>query len=104
MPDALALLDAAPALASHAAARHRFDISSAEDALALDLGALVSLLRARSLRALLLKWRTALLTVADPGASLDAVRRHLDALAVGAVFRLAPMEEARHSTATSPRR
>ena len=54
MPDALALLDAAPALASHAAARHRFDISSAEDALALDLGALVSLLHARSLRALLL--------------------------------------------------
>ena len=48
------------------------------------------LLHAPSLRALLLQWRTALLTVADPGASLDAVRRHLDALAVGAVFRLPP--------------
>ena len=104
VPGALALLDAAPALASHAGARHRFDISSAEDALALDLGALVSLLHAPSLRARLVQWRTALLCDADPGASLDAVRRHLDALAVGAVFRLAPMEEARHSTTTSPRR
>ena len=104
VPGALALIDAAPGLASHAGARHRFDIPSGEDVLALDLGAFVSLLHVPSLRALLLKWRTALLAVADPGASLDAVQRHLDALAVGAVFRLAPMEAARHSTTTSPRR
>ena len=104
VPGALALLDAAPALASHPSARHRFAIPSAEDGLALDLGALVSLLHVPSLRALLLQWRTALLAAADPGASLDALERHLDALAVGAVFRPAPMEGAMHRTTTSPRR
>ena len=104
VPGTAALIDAAPELASHARARHRFDIPSGEDMLALDLGAFVSLLRVPTLRALLLKWRAALLAVADPGSHLDAVERHLDALAVGAVFRLAPMEAARHSTTTSPRR
>ena len=104
VPGTVALIDAAPELASHAGARHRFDIPSGEDMLALDLGAFVSLLHVPSLRALLLKWRAALLALADPGAHLDAVQRHLDALAVGAVFRLAPMEAARHSTTTSPRR
>ena len=104
VPGTVALIDAAPELTSHAGARHRFHIPSGEDVLALDLGAFVSLLHVPALRALLLKWRTALLAVADPGAYRDAVQRHLDALAIGAVHRLAPMEAARHSTTTSPRR
>ena len=97
----LTVLDAAPGLASHPGARHRFVIPSAEEHLALDLGALVSLLRVASLRALLLEWRASLETGADTGADTgarrDAVRAHLEALAVGAGHRHPSAMGAEHS-------
>ena len=105
VPGALALLDAAPELASHAGARHRFDILSGEDVLALDLGAFVSLLHVPSLRARLLRSGAPHFSPSPtPARPSTRSQRHLDSLAVGAVFRLAPMEAARHSTTTSPRR
>ena len=84
------VLDAALGRAAHRGARDQFVIPSAEERLALDLGALVSLLRVASLRALLLAWHASLETSADPGARCGAMRTHLEALVVGAVHRAPP--------------